>query len=160
MGSATLNHVSICAQDAEESIRFYEELFGAERLPAHNVGVVVKWLRIGDLQLHVFERPGLPIPAFYHFGLAVDDFPRVYEIALQRQIQDRETFGHHIYEIPSGQVQLYIKDPAGNLVEVNAPDVSVIGPAAQSDIRRWTDTYPQGPDNMRARLFLEPVSRR
>ena len=49
-----INHVSISATDLEESTRFYEEVFGMERIPTPIFETPVQWLRVGDLQLHLF----------------------------------------------------------------------------------------------------------
>ena len=49
-----INHVSIAAADLEESTRFYEEVFGMERIPTPTFADPVQWLRVGDLQLHLF----------------------------------------------------------------------------------------------------------
>ena len=52
-----LNHVSISAVDLEESTRFYEDVFGMQRIPTPAFKATsVQWLRVGDLQLHLFDR--------------------------------------------------------------------------------------------------------
>ena len=35
---------------------------------------------------------------------------------------DRDTFGYAAAELPGGEAQLYLRDPAGNLIEVDHPD--------------------------------------
>jgi len=55
---AHINHVSIVAPDLQRSVQFYTEIFGAETIDTPNFGFPVQWLRVGDLQLHLFERPG------------------------------------------------------------------------------------------------------
>ena len=54
--------MSICAADLEESTRFYEEVFGMERIPTPKFADPVQWLRVGDLQLHLFLDSGLRPP--------------------------------------------------------------------------------------------------
>ena len=54
MRATRINHVSIAAADLEESTRFYEEVFGMERIPTPTFADPVQWLRVGDLQLHLF----------------------------------------------------------------------------------------------------------
>lgn len=159
MTAINLNHVSICGRDLEESIRFYTELFGVTRIPTPNFGFPVQWLRVGDLQLHLFKRDELA-PRHHHFALAVDDFRAVYMKAKALDVCDRETFGHHLYELPGGCVQLYVRDPAGNLVEIDWPDVRTLDRSIVADLRRLVDIRPQSGDNLRATLFLqrgEPV---
>jgi|SRR5215203_3495192 len=153
MASASLNHVSVSATDLNESIHFYRELFGAERVPTPNFGFPVQWLRIADRQLHLFQRPG-DAPAYHHFAIAVDDIDAVYAQAATRGCFDRTSFGHHLYELPGDCVQLYLRDPGGNLVEADAQGAGRLGPAARAELRRLTDHIPQSPENLRATLFL------
>ncbi len=55
MRATAINHVSIPATDVDASCRFYEEVFGMERIPSPNFGAPVRWLRLGDLELHLFQ---------------------------------------------------------------------------------------------------------
>ncbi len=52
------NHVSIHALDLEQSVRFYTEVFGMEKIPTYTFAFPVQYLRLGDLQLHLFQRDG------------------------------------------------------------------------------------------------------
>jgi lactoylglutathione lyase len=115
MTKAWFNQVSISANDLEESAAFYTEVFGAESIPTPNFGVPTRWLRLGDLQLHLFQRSGVAAPTYHHIALAVDDFETVFRVAKERSLFDHKTFGTHLREIPGNIVQLYIRDPAGNV---------------------------------------------
>jgi hypothetical protein len=55
-----LDHVSVHADDLDESVAFYEQLFG-----------------LGNQQLHLFLRPDTSAPRFHHVGPNVDDFEAV-----------------------------------------------------------------------------------
>jgi catechol 2,3-dioxygenase-like lactoylglutathione lyase family enzyme len=151
---ATFNHVSVSAVDMEASVGFYRELFGASPIPTPNFGFPVQWLRIGDRQLHLFERGDEP-PAMHHFAIEVEDLDAVYELAAQRDCFDRTSFGHHLYELPGDCVQLYLRDPAGNLVEADARGVGRLGAATRAELRRLADRFPQRAENERATLFLD-----
>jgi lactoylglutathione lyase len=151
--ATNLNHVSVRATDIEQSVRFYEEVFGLKRIPTPNFGYPVQWLRVGPLQLHIFERPG-NAPPYQHFALSVDDFEAVFRAARERGVLDETAFGHHIYELPGGQVQMYLKDPGGNLVEVDWPDVSTLSEEVRAQMKVMANLNPQSPENMKARLFL------
>lgn len=100
MTKAWFNHVSISANDLEESTLFYIEVFGAAAIPTPNFGAPTRWLRLGDLQLHLFQRSGVPAPTYHHIAFAVDDFEAVFRIAQKRGILDRTTFGTYLREIP------------------------------------------------------------
>lgn len=153
MANAHINHVSIGAKDLAESVRFYVEVFGAQTIDTPNFGLPVQWLRIGDLQLHISIRHVDP-PTYNHFALAVDDFEAVFRATSERGIQDGETMGYLLGELPSGQVQLYIRDPAGNLVEVNTSDARALSDDLQRRLVRIEDREPQDAANRRAALYI------
>jgi catechol 2,3-dioxygenase-like lactoylglutathione lyase family enzyme len=159
MPARNLNHVSIVAKNLEESVRFYEEVFGLERIPTPNFGHPVQWLRVGDLQLHIFERPE-EARRYAHFALSVDDLVSVYEKARARGCLDGNTFTHYLVQLPNGNVQLYVRDPAGNLIEVDWPSIETLPPELQAECVRLADRHPQNDRNRQATLFLEPVSTR
>src|SRR5690349_24845284 len=84
-----INHVSIAARDLEESTRFYEQVLGMERIPAPDFPRPVRWLRVGEMQLHLLLDPSAA-PQRQHFGLTIDDFDAAY-----RAVKDwaDDTFG-------------------------------------------------------------------
>lgn len=154
MTKARINHVSISATTLEESVRFYGDVFGAIPIDTPNFGFPVQWLRLGTLQLHIFQRPSRT-PAYHHFALAVDDFDAVFQATRRQGQHDRETMGHHLFELPSGQVQLYIRDPGGNLVEVNCPDAGLVSEDVRREMKHIDQHQPQNESNRRAMLYLE-----
>jgi catechol 2,3-dioxygenase-like lactoylglutathione lyase family enzyme len=155
MRALRYNHVSVGARDLEESARFYSEVFGMEPVATPDFpGASVLWLRFGEQQLHLFlsAEPGVEAQ---HFALDVDDFETAYRRARERGILEHETFGGAVRELSDGSVQLYLRDPAGNCIEVNWPDVttldrSVFDPAMQ----RLEDQRPQTGEAARARLYV------
>ena len=146
------NHVSIHAVDLDESVRFYTELFGMERIPSPNFRHPVEWLRLGDQQLHIFLRE-TPAPEFHHIGLDVDDFEAVYVKAKERGLFEADTWYARIWEHPAGWVQMYIRDPAGNLVEIDWPDAGTLDRSLITDIRKLDDDVPQTGEALRATLY-------
>jgi catechol 2,3-dioxygenase-like lactoylglutathione lyase family enzyme len=149
------NHVSIHARDLEESVRFYTEVFGMERISTYTFAFPVQYLRLGDLQLHLFQRD-TPAPAFHHIGINVDDFEAAYERVQELGIGERESFFEDMYELPDGSVQMYLRDPAGNLVELDWPDVTTIDRERLPDIRKLGDSVPQTSEAQGATLYLDP----
>lgn len=143
MRATRLNHVSIHADDMETSVRFYEELLGAERLPTPDFGMPVQWLRLGnDQQLHIFVRE-TAAPPYHHVAFDVDDFEAVYAKAKEMGLFDGETYGAAIRSHPAGWVQMYFRDPAGNLIEIDWPDVSTLDRSVVTPISRLEDERPQ-----------------
>jgi lactoylglutathione lyase len=148
-----INHVSIAARDLEESARFYEEVFGMERIPTPTFPMPVLWLRVGDMQLHLFLDDG-PVPERHHLGLTIDDFDAAYEAVKSRP---SSTFGWQLVELPSKQVQLYFSDPAGNLIELNWPDVDTLDRSRYPELHRLEDHVEQRPESANAVLYLTPA---
>jgi len=154
MKATGFNHVSIHAVDLEKSVRFYTEVFGMEKIPTYNFAFPVQYLRLGDLQLHLFQRDADP-PAFHHIGINVDDFETAYELVQLLGIAEKDSFFEDMYELPDGSVQMYLRDPAGNLIEIDWPDVTTIDRSRVPDIRKLDDSVPQTGGALRATLYLE-----
>ena len=136
----------------EESLRFYTELFGMERLPSPDFAEHVEWLRLGSQQLHLFKSDD-PAPRAHHISLDVDDFEAAYTKAKDLGLLDDGAFGASVRELPGGAVQMYIRDPAGNLVEVDWPDVSTLDRSVVTPIRRLADERPQSDEAARSTLY-------
>ena len=151
------NHVSIHARDLGESTRFYVEVLGMEKIPTYNFAFPVQYLRLGDLQLHLFER-ATEAPAFHHIGLDVDDFEGAYLRAKELGILERDSFFEDMYELPDGSVQMYLRDPAGNLVELDWPDVTTLDRSVLGEIKKLGDSVPQTGDALEATLYLEKAA--
>ena len=152
MRATGFTHVSIHAYDLEESLRFYTEVFGMRRVPSPDFEHPVEWLELGDLQLHLFLRD-TPAPEFHHIGIDVDDFEAAYKVAAERGLFDKDAWSPNVRELIDGSVQMYLRDPAGNLVEVNWPDVTTLDRSVVKGIRRIVDERPQSAEAQRARLY-------
>jgi len=151
--STWINHVSVNAADLQESVDFYVELLGAEPIPTPNFGVPVQWLALGRTQLHLFKRDGQP-PSHHHFGITVDDLEPVYRAAERRGVFDRDSFANHLVELPGDVVQLYLRDPAGNLIEIDHEGVDRLPDDIRGQLKQLWEVNPQSEEQMRGRLFL------
>jgi lactoylglutathione lyase len=147
-----LNHVSVVAADLAASKRFYVDELGLVPLPTPNFGFPVVWLRAGEGQVHLFERPGTP-PSHAHLGLEISDFMSVYRRMKELGALDHVTFGNAIYELPDGGVQMYVRDPAGNLVELDHRDASGIPRDEVPEYMRLADVRKQDGEASRATLW-------
>jgi catechol 2,3-dioxygenase-like lactoylglutathione lyase family enzyme len=156
VGSAYINHISIGAKDIDESVRFYSTVFGAERIDTPNFGFPVQWLRLGDLQLHLFKRDA-EAPVYHHFAIAVDNFDQVFRATRDQNLHDPNTMGRHLSELPSGQVQLYMRDPGGNLLDVNCADARTLSEEVRAEMVRLEERQPQDESNRRAVLYLDRI---
>ncbi|HYQ85143.1 MAG TPA: VOC family protein [Rubrobacter sp.] len=102
MRARGFTHVSVSATDLEESVRFYTDFFGMEEVPSPDFSGPVRWLRVGNLQLHLFLDED-PAPASHHFALDVDDFEAAYRRAEELGVRDEGRFSS-VRELPCGAV--------------------------------------------------------
>lgn len=152
MKATGLNHLSIGSTDIDASVRFYVEMFGMEVIPTYNFGFRTQYLSCGNQQLHIFSLPDAT-PTYQHFAIDVDDFMAVYERAKARDVIDHTTFGNGVNEMPDGTVQLYLRDPGGNLVEVDWPDVGTLDTSRLPELKRLADRFEQVGENLEATLY-------
>src|SRR4051794_14070383 len=154
MRATGITHVSVHARDLDESVRFYTDVFGMRRVPSPDFpDMEVEWLVFGDVQLHVFRRD-VPAPDFHHLGVDVDDFEAAYRVARERELFDGGAA--KVRELNDGALQMYLRDPAGNLVEVNWPDSSTIDRSVVTTITAIADERPQSEEARRASLYPAP----
>jgi len=158
MVRSRFTHTSVLATDLEASVAFYEDVFGMERVPAPNFpGVEVAWLRCGEQTLHLFDRE-IAAAEYYHFGVHVDDFESVYRAAVEHDLVsdfDDADGRPTVYELPDGSVQLYLHDPAGNLVEVNYHDAEDLSGEVRAAVVERAAQVPQTGDAASARLYFD-----
>jgi catechol 2,3-dioxygenase-like lactoylglutathione lyase family enzyme len=161
--ATSINHVSVHAEDLDESVAFYEHVLGLQRIATPTFGFPVQWMRLGCQQLHLFVRSSARAPRFHHVGLNVDDFEAVYWRAREQQLHDDSAFLSGMYELPDGSVQMYLRDPADNLVEIDWPDADALDPRIREAVIPLSATVPQSGDAVSATLYLgrqDPAGRR
>ena len=151
--SPEINHVSVNALDLQQSVDFYVDLLGAERIATPNFGIPVQWLALGRTQLHLFERDLKPT-SHHHLGITVDDLEPVYRAAERRGAFDDEAFRNRLVELPGDVVQLYVRDPAGNLVEIDHHGADRLPEDLRARLKGLWDFNPQDDEQMSARLFV------
>jgi catechol 2,3-dioxygenase-like lactoylglutathione lyase family enzyme len=155
MRATRFNHVSVPSPDLENSAQFYEDMFGMTRIETPNFGFNVLWLKLGDQQLHLFQLPD-PAHRYAHFGLDVTDFDAVYDRAKAKGVLTADAFNkHYLFETPFGQMQMYIRDPFGNLIEVNWPDANTIRADIRADAKKLVQLHKQSDENLRAVLYVD-----
>ena len=113
-----IQHVTVAAEDLDESVRFYELLGMTLVHDRPDLGIDGAWMQCAGEQVHIVVRHGRPVPdATTHFAVIVDDLDAcVAELA-----------GHGVEANPLRRVQgagrqVFIQDPTGNVVELNQPD--------------------------------------
>lgn len=156
MTATGVNHVSLPVNDIDEAVEFVEDVFDLDRIPSVNSDAPGVWFRLGDAQLHLTER-GSSAPTIHHFALNVDNFAEVYEKVVERDALDGETFGSPLYIFPDGTVQMYFRDPSGNLIEVDWPDATTLPEEIVDRARTREEVLGTDPSNgaRTATLFLD-----
>jgi len=151
MDEVEFTHVSVIAIDLQESINWYVELFGADMIvevPSPKFIGPAAWLKLGHLGLHLAQADAPSPTTVNHFGIGIlrpELFQSIYCSAEERGLFD-ERLGSHIFEIPSGEVQMYLLDPGNNLVEVDFPDVKLLDRGVIKHIPKLADTFSPQPD--------------
>jgi lactoylglutathione lyase len=70
---------------------------------------------------------------------------------------DHETFGNAMYELPDGSMQMYVRDPAHNLIELDYPDAAAIPRDEVPEYKRLADVRPQEGEHALATLWPRAV---
>jgi hypothetical protein len=63
-------------------------------------------------------------------------------------------FGNHLVELPGDVVQLYVRDPAGNLVEIDHHGVDRLPDELRAQLKGVWELHPQTDEHLRGRLFV------
>ena len=67
----------------------------------------------------------------------------MYRAAERRDAFDRKAFGNHLVELPGDLVQLYVRDPAGNLVEIDHVGVDRLPEDLRAQLKRLRTSTPR-----------------
>ena len=68
---------------------------------------------------------------------------------------DHHSHANHIIELPGDVAQTYVRDPAGNLFEIDTPGASRLPEWLRARMRKLDDIYPQDEVNRRGRLYVK-----
>lgn len=154
MPASRINHVSVNAKDLATSVAFYVDLLDAVPLTTPNFGFPVQWLAVGDSQLHLFQRDVEPL-SHHHFAVTVEELEPVFRRAEAMGAFDYTAFGNHLVELPGDVAQTYVRDPAGNLMEIDTPGASRLPEALRREMKHLGDFNPQDDEHLSARLYVD-----
>jgi catechol 2,3-dioxygenase-like lactoylglutathione lyase family enzyme len=118
----TIHHVNVAVDDLAAATVFYRDVIGLDPAATPDLGFPAQFFSVGSGQeLHVNELDDLH-PNGTHFCLRLDDFASVVGRAEAAGVIDVDSWGR-ASRIGTGVIQLFVRDPAGNLIELNSqPD--------------------------------------
>lgn len=133
-----INHVTLIVDNLEKASEFYSKELGLEALPAFRFDYPVMFFKFNDeQQLHISEWEDRT--SFRgHICVQVDDFSSIFFRMKELNAIDTTPWGK-VRKLPDGAMQMFVRDPAGNLVEISSV------PGAEADPLIFKDElYEEG----------------
>ncbi|MFZ1061047.1 MAG: VOC family protein [Candidatus Rokuibacteriota bacterium] len=129
-----VSHISVTVTNLQDAKAFYGGVLGLRDIPRPDFGFPGLWYALdADLALHITVKDTMPLrppdPRRFdtrdpHFALAVADADEAYA-----RIHASGLPFYDFADTPTGLRQLFIRDPAGNMIEL-------IGPTKEPRARR------------------------
>jgi catechol 2,3-dioxygenase-like lactoylglutathione lyase family enzyme len=133
-----INHVTLIVDNLEKAGEFYQHELGLEPLAAFRFDYPVMFFKFNEeQQLHISEWDDNT--SFRgHVCVQVDDFNSLFFRMKELNVIDVNPWGK-VRKLPDGAMQMFVRDPAGNLVEISSV------PGADIDPRIFADElYEEG----------------
>jgi lactoylglutathione lyase len=113
-----IQHVNVNVDNLDAAIPFYRDILGLPLEDTPDQGFRCQFFRIGSTaqQIHMNEmRDERQFRG--HFCLVVPDFMGVFKRAKARNAIDVNAWGK-VRQLPNGKMQMFVRDPSGNLIEI------------------------------------------
>ena len=121
-----VSHISVTVTNLDDAKAFYGGALGLHEIPRPDFAFPGVWYALdGDLALHITVKDTMPLrppdPRRFdtrdpHFALAVADADEAYA-----RIHASGLPFYDFADTPTGLRQLFIRDPAGNMIELIGP---------------------------------------
>ncbi len=111
-----VHHVSINVDDVGRAESFYVGVLRMAKLARPDFGFPGLWLDCGGQQIHLIQVEDHIAPKGQHFALHVRDIE-----SSQKQLRESGIEVSDILDIPGAGRQVFLHDPAGNMIELNQP---------------------------------------
>jgi lactoylglutathione lyase len=125
MDNFLIQHVNVNVEDLDAAIPFYRDVLGLSLDDTPDQGFRCQFFRIdGIQQIHMNEmRDERQFRG--HFCLVVPDFMGVFARAKAANAIDLAPWGK-VRQLPNGKMQMFVRDPSGNLIEIASTSSEVI----------------------------------
>ncbi len=143
-----INHVTLIVDQLETAAEFYEKELGLEAIPAFVFDYPTAFFKINeDQQLHLTEWKD--VYSFRaHICVQVDDFNAIFYRMKALGLIDIRPWGK-VRRLPDGAMQMFVRDPSGNLVEISSDPNDEIDPAIFEDEFYQEGIYVSGRKDFR-----------
>ena len=129
---ALIQHVNVNVDDLARALVFYRDVLGLALDPTPDQGFRSQFFRINARQqIHMNEIDDAR-PFRGHFCLELTDFMGVFRRAKAAGAIDVTAWGR-VRRLPGGKMQMFVRDPAGNLIEIASQPSATIDPALFED---------------------------
>lgn len=129
---AHIQHVNVNVDDLAAALPFYRDVLGLALDPTPDQGFPSQFFRINARQ-QIHMNALADAHAFRgHFCIEVLDFMGVFARAKAAGAIDVAPWGR-VRALPGGKMQMFVRDPHGNLIEIASANGAVIDPALFRD---------------------------
>ena len=145
-----INHVALIVDDIDAARAFYGDVLGLEPLPSFDFDYPAAFFRVNDTQqLHITEWKDV-FSFRGHFCMVVEDFVELFRTLETRACIDVKPWGN-VRRLPDGGMQMFARDPSGNLLEfASRPDEEIDEALFESElVDREPGLYASGREDGR-----------
>lgn len=138
MSSNHIQHVNLMVDDLDAAVEFYTGVLGLDRASTPDLGFPAQFIAINDVQeIHLNELEDTR-GTRSHFAIRVDDFSAIFRRAKDAGVIESATWGL-AKRLGNGVLQMFVRDPSGNLVEIAADADQAIDDDVLADTSVFAD---------------------
>lgn len=120
-----LQHVNVNVDDLDAAVAFYRDVVGLPLDATPDQGFRSQFFKVGERQQIHMNEIADSHQFRGHFCIVVPDFERVFRAAKAAGAIDTKPWGR-VRRLPTGSMQMFLRDPAGNLVEIASARDAVV----------------------------------
>lgn len=146
--AVNINHVALVVSNLEAACHFYEKELGLEAIPAFLFDYPTAFFKINETQqLHLTEWNDT-YSFRGHVCMQVDDINAIFWRMKALGVIDTAPWGK-VRTLPDGPLQMFVRDPSGNLVELSCKPGTPIDPKILDDELFQAGIYVSGRNDFR-----------